>query len=64
VSLPRRQHQVAELVAQGWTNKQIAREIGISPATVKNHVHRVLTKARLPRRSALGLWLASNSRED
>lgn len=33
-----RQRQILELVARGLSNKEIARELGISPFTVKTHV--------------------------
>ena len=39
---------------QGLSNKQIAQELRISPATVKNHVHNILEKSNLPSRSAIG----------
>jgi hypothetical protein len=42
-----RQSEVAELVA-----------FGISPATVKCHVHEILTKLGVPRRSGVGWALA------
>lgn len=42
--LTKRELDVVELVAQGLTNKEIAREIGISPATVKTHVERIIGK--------------------
>ncbi len=32
------------LVAAGYTSKQIARELGISPSTVDNHVHAVVER--------------------
>jgi two-component system nitrate/nitrite response regulator NarL len=53
-----RQSEVAELVAFGLSNKQIARALGISPATVKCHVHEILTKLGVPRRSGVGWALA------
>ena len=34
-----RQRQVIKLLSQGYPNKVIARELGISPCTVKAHVH-------------------------
>lgn len=41
--LTTRQRHVLQLLAQGSPNKQIARELGISPATVKAHVAQVLS---------------------
>jgi DNA-binding NarL/FixJ family response regulator len=32
------QRTVAELVARGYSNKKIAREVGISPETVRDHI--------------------------
>jgi DNA-binding NarL/FixJ family response regulator len=37
--LTERQQQVIELLSEGHANKVIARELGISPSTVKVHVH-------------------------
>jgi DNA-binding NarL/FixJ family response regulator len=53
-----RQSEVALLVAQGRTNKQIARELGISDKTVKCHVHAVLNKLGIERRGGVGWALA------
>jgi DNA-binding NarL/FixJ family response regulator len=39
-----REAEVLELVAQGMTNKEIARQLEISPATVKAHVERIIAK--------------------
>ena len=55
--LTERQDKIARMVAEGLSNKQIARELAISPATVKNHVHAILGKFDLPRRSAIGSQL-------
>lgn len=48
-----RQREVALLIADGRSNKQIARELGLSVATVKDHVHAVLTRLNLPNRAAV-----------
>lgn len=57
-TLTERQLRIAGMVADGLSNKQIAHEIGISEATVKNHVHAILGKLGLPRRAAIGKALA------
>jgi len=42
--LTEREHEVLMLVSQGMTNKEIARTLTISPATVKAHVERIIAK--------------------
>ena len=42
--LTSREAEVMALIEQGLMNKQIARRLGISLSTVKNHVHRILQK--------------------
>jgi DNA-binding NarL/FixJ family response regulator len=42
--LTRRERQIASLLAEGLSNKQIARKLSIEVSTVKNHVHNVLVK--------------------
>lgn len=42
--LTSREQEVVELVAEGLTNKEIARKLDISPATVKVHVERLIGK--------------------
>jgi DNA-binding NarL/FixJ family response regulator len=51
--LSRREREVSTLVAAGLSNKQIARKLFLSLATVKDHVHRILFKTSLPNRAAL-----------
>lgn len=41
-SLTERQRQVLKLIAQGSTDKAVARELGLSPRTVEMHVGRIL----------------------
>lgn len=51
--LTKRERQVAALVAEGLRNREIAQRLGITVATTKDHVHRVLSKLGLPSRAAL-----------
>lgn len=44
ISLTEREGDVVKLIARGMTNKEIARELSISPATVKAHVERIIVK--------------------
>ena len=49
--LTRREGEVLELIGRGMSNKEIGSELCLSVATVKHHVHRILEKLKLPRRS-------------
>jgi two-component system nitrate/nitrite response regulator NarL len=51
--LTSRETEVMALVEQGLMNKQIARRLGISLSTVKNHVHRILQKEAVMSRDDL-----------
>ena len=42
--LTARERQIAPLIAQGLSNKEIAQRLNIEVATVKNHVHHLLGK--------------------
>lgn len=48
--LTEREREVIEGVARGWSNAEIARELGMSEATVKAHVSRSLAKLDLSNR--------------
>ena len=52
--LSARQRDVATLISLGQSNREIAERLGISLATVKDHVHQILTRTGLRSRSALG----------
>jgi DNA-binding NarL/FixJ family response regulator len=44
VMLSPREREVAQLVARGLSNKEVARELGLSDGTVKIHVHSIFQK--------------------
>ncbi len=50
-----REVDILKLLAQGMSNKQIARELGSSPNTVRNQVHAVFRKAGVVNRTELAL---------
>lgn len=45
-----REHQIASLMAQGLTNKEIAQRLNIAAHTAKTHVHNILRKVGCRRR--------------
>jgi DNA-binding NarL/FixJ family response regulator len=45
-----REREIALLVEQGLSNKEIAFRLGIQLATIKTHVHHILEKLRVRRR--------------
>jgi DNA-binding NarL/FixJ family response regulator len=49
-SLTARESEILALAEQGKSNKEIARHLRISSATVKNHVHNILQKLQVARR--------------
>jgi DNA-binding CsgD family transcriptional regulator len=52
-SLTQRQRDIVECAARGLSNKQIARHLGISPETVKTHLHHVFERNGVHGRVAL-----------
>jgi non-specific serine/threonine protein kinase len=55
-SLTRRESEVAELVARGLTNREIAGQLYLSVRTVEVHVDRILTKRGFRNRTQLAAW--------
>ena len=55
-ALTPREMEVARLVAEGLTNREIATELVLSVRTVENHVDRALGKLGFRTRSRLASW--------
>ena len=55
--LTRRERQVAELVAKGLTNREIAAQLYLSERTAQTHVQHILTKLGLSNRSQIAVWV-------
>jgi DNA-binding CsgD family transcriptional regulator len=56
--LTRRQRQVAALVAEGLSNKQIATRLGVSRRTVETHVEHILARLGFGSRAQVAAWAA------
>ncbi|MFI5708231.1 HD domain-containing phosphohydrolase [Kribbella sp. NPDC051620] len=54
--LTAREVEVLALLARGQANKQIARQLGVTPKTVSNHVEHVYTKLGVGSRAAATLF--------
>jgi two-component system nitrate/nitrite response regulator NarL len=48
--LTRREREIVSLMTRGLSNKEIARQLRIQNATVKNHIHSILGKLQVRRR--------------
>jgi DNA-binding NarL/FixJ family response regulator len=53
--LTEREHQVLALLAEGASNAQIARRLGLSVKTVQNYVSRILDKLQVADRTQAAL---------
>ena len=51
-----REQQVLDLVIEGLTDAAIARRLGIAPATVSKHLHRLYSRLGLGNRAAATRW--------
>ncbi len=52
VRFTRREHQILELIALGYTDKEVATQLRISRDTVATHMRRLFTRLGIHRRSA------------
>ncbi|MET9906498.1 LuxR C-terminal-related transcriptional regulator [Streptomyces sp. NPDC006476] len=59
VRLTRRESEVAQLVAQGLANQQIADRLVIARRTAEGHVERILSKLGFSNRSQIAAWVTA-----
>lgn len=64
VPLTRRERQIATLVHQGLSNKEIADALVISPRTAETHVENILTKLGFTSRTQVARWVAEQHPAD
>jgi DNA-binding NarL/FixJ family response regulator len=55
-SLTSREHDVVKLIAEGMSNKQIARKLNLTEGTVKGYVSQILAKLRLQDHTQIALY--------
>ena len=53
--------EIASLVAQGMTNREIGRQLFLSPRTVGSHLYRIFPKLGVTNRAQLGAAMARSS---
>jgi predicted ATPase/DNA-binding CsgD family transcriptional regulator len=59
--LTEREHEVAVLVAQGLSNKQIAVHLVVSPRTAESHVRHILNKLGFDSRIQIATWMEAGA---
>ncbi len=60
--LTEREEEVLVLVARGWTNAEIARELYVSLSTVKSHVASLMAKLGARNRVEIAMWAYDTKR--
>jgi DNA-binding NarL/FixJ family response regulator len=54
------EQRILELIAEGYTNREIAREVNLSDKTVKNYVSNILGKLEVTNRSQAAAYMAEH----
>jgi len=60
IELSKREREVAQLVARGLSNREIADRLYLSERTIDNHVHHILDKLGFDSRVQVATWLVKN----
>jgi pimeloyl-ACP methyl ester carboxylesterase/DNA-binding CsgD family transcriptional regulator len=63
-SLTKRQKEVAHLVSQGLTNREIARRLGIDERSAEGHVERIRTGLGFRSRAQIAAWYVASKPPD
>lgn len=63
-NLTPRQWDVAQLIAEGLTNPEIAKRLYVERSTVESHVHALLSKLQLHHRTQIAVWVERYQGED
>ncbi|WP_328818794.1 ATP-binding protein [Nonomuraea cypriaca] len=62
--LTRREREIAALVAQGLTNREIAASLVISQRTAEGHIEHILTKLGFTSRAQIAVWVGERARAE
>src|SRR5256712_13640760 len=57
-----REREVAKLIADGLTNREIAERLVISERTAESHVERIMAKLVMHTRTEIAAWMAAAAR--
>lgn len=60
-TLSPREQEVAMAYAQGKSYKEVARDLGVSPTTVRSHLSRTYQKLKVHDKGALATWLSRHT---
>ena len=60
--LSNREREVSDLVARGFTNKQIGERLFISEPTVKTHLRNIYSKANIHDRATLAIRVLNSDK--
>ncbi len=60
--LSRRETELAGLVSEGLSNREIAERLYLSERTVESHVRNILTKLDFERRTQIASWMAARTK--
>jgi DNA-binding NarL/FixJ family response regulator len=62
--LTARQHEVARLIARGYSNQHIADALVLTPGTVANHVQHILERLDVHSRAQIAVWFTRRGARD